>query len=53
MSEEHCEDLVADCRLRAATDLFAHTWDPVVSGATRTAATSLARLAVGASAWAA
>lgn len=23
-------DLVADCRLRAAIDLFAHTWDPVV-----------------------
>jgi DNA-binding HxlR family transcriptional regulator len=21
---------VADCRVRAATDLFAHTWDPVV-----------------------
>lgn len=26
-------DLVADCRLRAATDLFAHTWDPVVLAA--------------------
>lgn len=25
-----CENLVADCRLRAAFDLFAHTWDPVV-----------------------
>ncbi len=35
MSERgnHCEDLIADCRLRAATDLFAHTWDPVVLAA--------------------
>lgn len=28
--DEHAGELVADCRLRAATDLFAHTWDPVV-----------------------
>lgn len=28
-----CAALVADCRLRAATDLFAHTWDPVVLAA--------------------
>jgi DNA-binding HxlR family transcriptional regulator len=33
--EAHCYDLVADCRLRAATDLFAHTWDPVVLAALR------------------
>lgn len=26
---------IADCRLRAATDLFAHTWDPVVLAALR------------------
>jgi DNA-binding HxlR family transcriptional regulator len=26
----HCDEMLADCRLRAATDLFAHTWDPVV-----------------------
>ncbi|WP_413758773.1 winged helix-turn-helix transcriptional regulator [Streptomyces sp. MMBL 11-3] len=32
----HCYELVADCRLRAATDLFAHTWDPVVLAALRT-----------------
>jgi DNA-binding HxlR family transcriptional regulator len=25
-----CEGLLADCRLRAATELFAHTWDSVV-----------------------
>ncbi|MFG1805972.1 winged helix-turn-helix transcriptional regulator [Streptomyces sp. NPDC049040] len=25
-----CDELLADCRLRAATDLLAHTWDPVV-----------------------
>jgi DNA-binding HxlR family transcriptional regulator len=31
----HCEELVADCRLRAATDLLAHTWDPVVLAALR------------------
>jgi DNA-binding HxlR family transcriptional regulator len=24
------DELLADCRLRAATDLLAHTWDPVV-----------------------
>ncbi len=30
-----CQDLVADCRLRAATDLFAHVWDPVVLAALR------------------
>jgi DNA-binding HxlR family transcriptional regulator len=37
MSENglRCEELVADCRLRAATDLFAHTWDPVVLAALR------------------
>jgi DNA-binding HxlR family transcriptional regulator len=34
--ETHCYELVADCRLRAATDLFAHTWDPVVLAALRT-----------------
>ena len=33
MSAPDCTDLVADCRLRAATDLFAHTWDPVVLAA--------------------
>jgi DNA-binding HxlR family transcriptional regulator len=30
------EELLADCRLRAATDLFAHTWDPVVLAGLRT-----------------
>ncbi|MEV7342833.1 helix-turn-helix domain-containing protein [Streptomyces sp. NPDC093544] len=34
--EVHCYELVADCRLRAATDLFVHTWDPVVLAALRT-----------------
>lgn len=33
--EAHCYELVADCRLRAAVDLFAHTWDPVVLAALR------------------
>ncbi|MGW9422080.1 winged helix-turn-helix transcriptional regulator [Streptomyces koyangensis] len=28
-------ECVADCRLRAATDLFTHTWDPVVLAALR------------------
>jgi DNA-binding HxlR family transcriptional regulator len=30
---DHCEELVADCRMRMATDLFAHTWDSVVLAA--------------------
>jgi DNA-binding HxlR family transcriptional regulator len=30
---DHCEELVADCRMRMATDLFAHTWDSVVIAA--------------------
>ncbi|WP_412104287.1 winged helix-turn-helix transcriptional regulator [Streptomyces europaeiscabiei] len=33
--DAHCYEFVADCRLRAATDLFAHTWDPVVLAALR------------------
>jgi DNA-binding HxlR family transcriptional regulator len=33
--EVPCVELVADCRLRAATELFAHTWDPVVLAALR------------------
>jgi DNA-binding HxlR family transcriptional regulator len=32
---EHCEPLVADCQLRLATDLLAHSWDPVVLSALR------------------
>jgi DNA-binding HxlR family transcriptional regulator len=28
-----CVDFVADCRLRMATDLFTHVWDPVVLAA--------------------
>ncbi|SFB54518.1 transcriptional regulator, HxlR family [Amycolatopsis marina] len=31
--ESGCYEQVADCRLRAATDLFAHTWSPVVLAA--------------------
>ncbi|MET9494448.1 helix-turn-helix domain-containing protein [Streptomyces sp. NPDC006552] len=34
----HCYELAADCRLRAATDLFSHTWDPVVLAALRAGA---------------
>lgn len=33
---DHCAEWLADCRLRAATDLFAHTWDPVVLAGLRT-----------------
>ncbi|GAA0939680.1 winged helix-turn-helix transcriptional regulator [Virgisporangium aurantiacum] len=33
MGSESCEELVADCRVRLASDLFAHTWDPVVIAA--------------------
>ncbi|GAA3005457.1 winged helix-turn-helix transcriptional regulator [Actinokineospora diospyrosa] len=32
-----CEDWVADCRLRAGTDLLAHRWDPVLLAALRPA----------------
>jgi DNA-binding HxlR family transcriptional regulator len=32
---DDCQEWVADCRLRTATDLFAHTWDPVVLAALR------------------
>ncbi|MFG1605792.1 winged helix-turn-helix transcriptional regulator [Actinoplanes sp. NPDC049265] len=28
-----CFDLVADCRIRMATDLFTHAWDPVIVAA--------------------
>jgi DNA-binding HxlR family transcriptional regulator len=34
-SQDRYGELVADCRLRAVTDLFAHTWDPVVIAALR------------------
>ncbi|MFD6713579.1 HxlR family transcriptional regulator [Micromonospora sp. TSRI0369] len=30
---DFCEQLVADCRMRMAADLFAHTWDAVVLAA--------------------
>ncbi|MFJ8490516.1 winged helix-turn-helix transcriptional regulator [Streptomyces sp. NPDC094038] len=33
--DTRCHELVADCRLRAATDLLTHTWDPVVLAALR------------------
>ncbi|MDA2804158.1 winged helix-turn-helix transcriptional regulator [Nocardiopsis suaedae] len=35
MAEEtgRCYDYVADCRVRAAFDLFGHTWDPIVLAA--------------------
>ncbi|WP_425558182.1 winged helix-turn-helix transcriptional regulator [Cryptosporangium japonicum] len=33
MGADERDELVADCRLRMATDLFAHTWDVVVLAA--------------------
>ena len=30
---DDCVDFVADCRLRMATDLFTHVWDPVILAA--------------------
>ncbi|CAL9576158.1 winged helix-turn-helix transcriptional regulator [Streptomyces sp. enrichment culture] len=36
--EERRHEWVADCSLRAATDLLAHTWDPVVLAALRAGA---------------
>ncbi|MDX6263581.1 MAG: hypothetical protein QOH84_5269 [Kribbellaceae bacterium] len=35
MDNGGCETFVADCRLRQATDLIAHTWDPLVLMALR------------------
>ncbi|MGV9819169.1 winged helix-turn-helix transcriptional regulator [Nocardia xishanensis] len=29
-NQDHRAELVADCQVRAVTDLFAHMWDPVV-----------------------
>jgi len=34
-SVSESDELVVDCRLRAASELFAHTWDPVVLAALR------------------
>jgi len=33
--DDPCAEFMADCRVRAVTDLFAHTWDPVVLAALR------------------
>ncbi|MCL2728712.1 MAG: helix-turn-helix transcriptional regulator [Actinomycetia bacterium] len=30
MDDDGCVRLLVDCRLRAATELFSHTWDPVI-----------------------
>ncbi|MGI5126182.1 winged helix-turn-helix transcriptional regulator [Pseudonocardia sp. CA-107938] len=30
---DDCVELIADCRLRATTDLFLHRWDPVLLAA--------------------
>ncbi len=35
---DHCDEFVADCRVRQLADLFAHTWNPVVLLALRTGA---------------
>ena len=35
MTADNHSDPIADCRLRAALDLFTHTWDPVVLAALR------------------
>ncbi|GAA0932958.1 helix-turn-helix domain-containing protein [Kribbella koreensis] len=35
MDNGGCETFVADCRLRQATELIAHTWDPLVLMALR------------------
>ncbi|WP_406196364.1 helix-turn-helix transcriptional regulator [Kitasatospora sp. NBC_01560] len=32
---DHCEPFAADCAVRLATELIAHTWDPVVLMALR------------------
>ncbi|MEU6275610.1 helix-turn-helix domain-containing protein [Streptomyces populi] len=33
--DDHCSPFAADCSVRLATDLIAHTWDPVVLMALR------------------
>lgn len=33
--DDHCAPFAADCAVRLATDLIAHTWDPVVLMALR------------------
>ncbi|WP_225860352.1 winged helix-turn-helix transcriptional regulator [Streptomyces triticiradicis] len=33
--DNHCSPFAADCSVRLATDLIAHTWDPVVLMALR------------------
>ena len=33
--DHRCDPFVADCRVRSAAELFAHTWDPVVPFALR------------------
>lgn len=35
MTADNRHEPIADCRLRGALDLFAHTWDPVVLAALR------------------
>jgi DNA-binding HxlR family transcriptional regulator len=35
VDEPHCYSFVADCRIRAAIDLVAHTWNAVVLSALR------------------
>ena len=35
MHDADCQPFVADCRVRLATELLAHTWDPVVLMALR------------------
>lgn len=35
MVEDNCETFVSDCHVRAAVELIAHSWDPVVLSALR------------------
>ncbi|MFC1438842.1 helix-turn-helix domain-containing protein [Streptacidiphilus sp. N1-10] len=35
MNDDHCEPFAADCAVRLAAELIAHTWDPVVLMALR------------------
>lgn len=41
---DDCETVLADCRLRAGLELFAHTWDPVVLAALATGPLRRSRL---------
>ena len=47
MSETGCQTFVSDCHVRAAVELVAHEWDPVVLSALRRGPTRRSELLAG------